>query len=95
MITIVALAVIAVAVVVLVARGVRAENAKSERWAEAMRELGRRCPDCRGIGWHFGPPGTGDPAISTPTCRTCGGSGKLGEPVAAASRDSRLPEEGR
>lgn len=56
---------------------IRRENAKNQRWAEAMHELGRRCPDCGGMGWHFGPPGTGDPAISTPTCRTCNGEGKV------------------
>lgn len=61
-------------VVVMIARS---ENAKNERWVEAMRELGQRCPDCGGMGWHFGPPGTGDPEKSTPTCRTCNGTGKL------------------
>ena len=61
--------------VVLYAR--RVERARTERWLEHMRHIGRRCPDCGGMGFHFGPPGTGDPAVSTPACRTCDGAGEL------------------
>lgn len=56
---------------------IRVENAKTKRYIAALHEMGRRCPDCGGVGWHFGPPGTGDPDISTPTCQTCKGTGEL------------------
>lgn len=79
----IALVLILFAIIVVAAIFARAESARNDRYIESLRRLGSRCPDCRGIGWHFGPPGTGDPAISSPTCTTCKGTGSL------ASRDSQ------
>jgi hypothetical protein len=68
--------------VLVVVRYAREEERKNRAFIASLEAMSRRCPDCGGMGWHFGPPGTGDPAISTPTCTTCKDAGEL-ERVAA------------